>query len=170
MLYGNVQTGHNQGTYNTIVNTPTFNNAVKPQDLLGFTVGSKNRFFGDDLEINIEGYYYRYKDFLLSAFDALAGTAVAVNAPRASIKGAQIDLCYLVTRRDLFTANVGILDARIDRFIDGLGKNYADFRLPDAPVYTVNLGYQHNFPLYSRVSVVSCRFLGFGGILCALFA
>ena len=154
MLYGNVQTGHNQGTYNTVLNSATFNNEVKPQNLLGFTLGMKNRFLDGDLEVNLEGYYYRYKDFLLSTYDANVGTGIEVNAPRAGIKGAQIDIRYLLNTRDLLTANIGVLDAKIDRFVDRAGKNYAGSRLPNAPVYTANLGYQHTFPLASGAAVI----------------
>lgn len=155
MLYANVQTGHNQGTYNTVLNTATFSNIVKPQKLLGFTVGSKNRFFDNRLEFNLEAYYYRYDDFLLSTFSAATGVSVNFNAPRATAKGIQADIRLQATDNDTFSVSAGLLDAKIERFVDDLGRNFKDSRLPNSPTYTVNLGYQHRFDLSSGASVVA---------------
>jgi iron complex outermembrane receptor protein len=152
LLYGNVQTGYNEGTYNTFQSTSQFSNLVRPQRLLGFTLGAKNRFLDSRLEIDDEVYHYIYHDFLLSTFTTFNGT-IEYNAPKAVITGNELNVKYLATRDDLFTVGLGILDARIKSFINSSGQNFANSILPNSPVYTANLGWQHTWHLSSNASV-----------------
>jgi iron complex outermembrane receptor protein len=154
LIYGNVQTGYNEGTYNAFPGTAQLTNLVKPTSLLGFTLGAKNRFLDGRLEINDELYYYIYHDFLLSAFNGATGGSVTTNAPRAESKGDELDIKYLLTRYDLLSVSVGLLDAKITQFVDGSGRNFADSRLPNSPYTTFNLGLQHTFELNSGSSLV----------------
>jgi iron complex outermembrane receptor protein len=146
LVYGNVQTGYNEGTYNTFPSTPAFSNEVKPQRLLGFTLGTKNRFFDNRLEIDDEVYHYIYKDFLLSTFTTFNGT-IEYNAPRAEITGNELTVKYQFTRDDLLTVGAGILKAKIKEFVD-----YST--LPNSPTYTINLGGQHTFRLPGDAGLV----------------
>jgi outer membrane receptor protein involved in Fe transport len=51
MVYGTVQTGYQQGTFNALPNTPTFSNEVQPEKLVSYTAGIKTRWLDDRLQI-----------------------------------------------------------------------------------------------------------------------
>lgn len=143
MVYGSVQTGYTAGTFNPIENTTKFSNVVKPQTLLAFTLGSKNRFFDNRLQINDEIFYYRYKDLLLSAFSGVTGTSTNYNAPRSTILGNELNIEYQLTGADRLSLALGLLDGKIRDFTTDTGVNYAGYALPNSPVYTANLGWEH---------------------------
>ncbi len=43
MAYGVIQTGFQEGTFNALPNTPTYSNAVNPEELKSYTTGIKSR-------------------------------------------------------------------------------------------------------------------------------
>lgn len=143
MVYGSVQTGYTAGSFNPIQNTANFSNVVKPQTLLAFTLGTKNRFLDNRLQINDEVFFYRYKDLLLSAFSGVTGTSTNYNAPRSTILGNELDIEYQMTRNDRLSLGLGLLNARIRDFTTDTGVNYAGYALPNAPLFTANLGWEH---------------------------
>ena len=56
MVYGGYSTAYRlQGQYRSL---------TKPEKLKSYTLGAKNRFFGNKLQLNISAYYYDYKNFL----------------------------------------------------------------------------------------------------------
>jgi iron complex outermembrane recepter protein len=153
MLYGSVQTGYTAGSFNPIDNTANFSNVVQPQTLLAFTLGSKNRFFDNRLQINDEVFYYRYKDLLLSAFSGVTGVSTNYNAPLSTILGDELDIEYQLTSADRLSLALGLLNGKIRDFTTDTGVNYAGYTLPNAPVYTANLGWEHMWRAPSGASV-----------------
>ena len=65
MLYANVQTGFQPGTFDLFPDTTT-----EQSELLAFTVGAKNRFLDGQLLLNNEIFYYVFDNLLTQAFDA----------------------------------------------------------------------------------------------------
>ena len=67
MFYANVSTGYQQGGYELFPDlSQTLDGPARefdPVEVLAFTVGMKNRFFGDRLQINDEFFFYSYDDF-----------------------------------------------------------------------------------------------------------
>jgi iron complex outermembrane receptor protein len=154
MLYGSIQTGYTAGTFNPIENTAAFSNVVKPQTLLAFTVGAKNRFLDNRLQVNDEIFYYRYKDLLLSAFSGVTGTSTNYNAPRSTILGNELDVEYQLTQNDRVSLALGLLKGEIRDFTTDTGRDFSGYTLPNAPTYTANLGVEHTARLTSGSNVV----------------
>jgi iron complex outermembrane recepter protein len=153
LLYGSVQTGYTAGTFNPINNTAGFSNVVRPQTLLAFTIGTKNRFLDNRLQINDEVFFYRYHDLELAAFSGVTGVATVYNAPRSEIKGNQLDIQYQLTNLDRLTLGLGLLHGEIRSFTTDTGVSYAGYLLPNAPQYTVNLGLDHKWPIDGGANV-----------------
>jgi iron complex outermembrane recepter protein len=158
LLYANIQTGDQVGTFNVFKSTPTIDNFVKSPHILSFSVGSKNRFLDDRLEIDDEVYHYIYKNLIVSAFDAQVGGR-NFNAQRVLMWGNELSAKYYITPADKLDISVGYLNARNDKFItpfpvngqtnfDGLAPAYA-------PDWTVSAGFEHIFDLDSGASVVA---------------
>jgi iron complex outermembrane recepter protein len=151
MVYAALQTGYMEGTFAAAPNTPTYSNLVEPEKILAFTVGSKNRFFDNHLELNDEAFYYDLKDLQITQLDETTGQTLLANAPKVRIWGDEIKLTALVTAADQITAGVGYLNARYTDFSPA-GLDAADpdaitsldgEQLVYAPSVSVNAGLQH---------------------------
>ncbi len=57
MVYGSISTGYKSGGI-TFGPTPV----IKPEDLLAFEIGTKNRFLGNTLQVNSSMWFYKYSD------------------------------------------------------------------------------------------------------------
>ena len=94
-----MQTGYLEGGFSLGGN-------FRPETLLAFSVGSKNRFLGNRLEFNAEAFYYDYKDFQLSFNDPTSGPQTIFNAPKATVYGIDLSTRYSLTPHDKLLAAV----------------------------------------------------------------
>jgi len=149
MLYAVVQTGFQSGTFNALPNTPTFSNAVKPEELKSYTAGIKSRWFDDRLQINDEAYYYAFHNLIIQSYDISAPYNLIFNGDRVAIKGDQLDVLAKITTQDQANFNVGYSRARNEDVLDTSGNNYHGLAPAYAPDWTVEAGYTHDIPLGS---------------------
>jgi iron complex outermembrane receptor protein len=154
MVYGNVGTGFKTGGYDDGVNR-TF----KPEHVLTYEIGSKNRFFNDSLQLNAVLYRSDYKDLQITGtgIDPVTGLryAATVNAAKAHTTGLEVELQAKPSTHDYLALSVGLMDAKYGDFPTGsLGDtwhttdfNYQGFHLRAAPSFTGTLSYGHDFDL-----------------------
>lgn len=121
LVYASVSTGFKSGALFSAERV----NYSRPETLRAYTIGSKNRFFDNKLQFNVEAFYWDYKDQQITHLGAVQvattpggpifGPVFATeNAGAATIYGAEAELQFQPTRNDLFTANVQYLHARYD--------------------------------------------------------
>ena len=115
LLYASFETGYRSGGFSTAVGRETF----QPEYVDAYTVGSKNRFFDNRLQLNIEGFYWKYRNQQVSHF-GLDGTGnsnfFTENIGRSTLKGFDIETQLLATPDTLLSATIQYLDSRVDRF------------------------------------------------------
>lgn len=115
LVYANVATGFKAGGF--FVAAPP-NNIFQPEELTAYTVGAKNRFLDNKLQVNAEAFYWDYKDQQITFVGPIAtptGVApggVTVNAGQARIYGAELELMFAPTHRDTFSANIQYLNGK----------------------------------------------------------
>lgn len=123
MLYGNVSTGFKSGGF--FLGPPPVlpgdrPNTFKPEKLTSFEIGVKNRFFDNRLQLNIEAFYWRYRDHQESHVGPTSNPQVfsfiTENAGRAKSYGADIDLVYMPTPNDNFSVKVQYNKSEYDSF------------------------------------------------------
>lgn len=115
LLYVSVETGFRSGGFNLAAGYETFD----PETITAFTIGSKNRFFDNRLQLNLEGFYWKYRDQQLShvGIDRAGASAnFTENIGRASIKGAEVETRFLLTPSTLLSADVQYLDTSYKNF------------------------------------------------------
>lgn len=119
LLYGSVATGFKSGGFFNAAFDSTFG----PENITAYTVGSKNRFFDNRVQVNLEGFYWDYKNQQINYLGPLRTSAttvgtglVTVNAGNSRIFGAEGEFSFQITRSDLFTANVQLLDGKYTKF------------------------------------------------------
>lgn len=146
MAYATVQTGFVQGGFTQTPLSSGLPGNLKPETLTSYTVGMKNRFLQNRLQINDEAFYYDYKDL---QEQLLQGTiTVGVNFPKSRIYGNQLDIDYLLTKHDALNLSVTYLDARVKSGqLPGFAANFRNFQLPGAPGWTAAAGLSHDFDI-----------------------
>ncbi|PZU09079.1 TonB-dependent receptor [Sphingomonas sp.] len=147
MFYAFVQSGFNPGTFNG--NAPNPGGLVKPQSMVGYTAGIKNRF--GPITLNFEAYLYNYKDQIIALPDLVNGTNVLGNAQKTQMYGLQADSVFNVTSTTQFRANMGYLHARFDEFnyVSGSLQDFAGNIPSFSPRLTASIGASQTFKLAS---------------------
>jgi len=118
MLFATAATGYKAGGFFPSVPSP--NNSFEPEKLTAFTVGSRNQFLDRTLQINIEGFYWKYdnkQERFLGATPHGTTGLLTTNAGKATLYGANIDVQYKPTRSDLFSFSVEYLHSKYDSFV-----------------------------------------------------
>ena len=115
LLYASVETGFKSGGYSLSSTYPVY----QPETITAYTLGSKNRFFDNRLQLNVEVFDWDYKDQQISqlAYDS-NGTLVfpTLNVGHSTIRGAELNLQWLATTDTLLGADVQYLHSRYDDY------------------------------------------------------
>ncbi len=102
------------------INRATSKPTYDPEVLTAYSMGSKNRFFDNKLQLNLELFYWKYANQQIShgAIDT-PGNQVFItdNAGSSTIKGAEISARYLLGRNTTLSFDAQYVDAKYDRFI-----------------------------------------------------
>lgn len=185
LTYANVQTGYLPGAYQTatdaVLNALGLSRRYESQKVTAYQGGIKSRLFDNRIRLNIEGFYYDYKNFQVTQRVTDPTNPNAFQSPYANIKksriyGADIDLIAQPVRNGTLTIGLALLNTRI---IDsgftklsvlqanGLARNelgqngfppldpsLRGFDLPFSPNVTLNLNYEQIVPLASGAQIV----------------
>jgi len=178
LLYATVESGYRAGGLQMTESKTSY----KPEFITAYTIGSKNRFLDNHVQLNLEGFIWKYRDQQITYFTVdTSGTLINSNenAGRATIKGFDVDLLIKPTGRTTLNAKVQYLDSRYDdlhlytaaprdnfncayTFTGGTagGAPVKDFNcsgnpLLFSPKWTVNLGAEQKVPLGERLELVA---------------
>jgi len=155
----------------------------KPETLTSLTLGSKNRFMDNRLQLNLEAYHWKYKDKQVSHLGFLPNGAIDLvteNAGSATMYGIEPELTFLVTAADRIGAVLQYEHAQYDQFIyttpppgptggtcpvGPTGQltsggvpifaiNCSGFEIPNTPEWAMTANYSHTFGLGNGGNVV----------------
>jgi len=117
MVYASFETGYHAGGFSFARGVETY----LPETIDAYTLGSKNRFFGNTLQVNVEAFLWKYKNQQFSQFGYDLGNPPATvfltrNIGDSTIKGIDLDVDLQPTRNTLLSASVQYLDAVYDSF------------------------------------------------------
>jgi iron complex outermembrane receptor protein len=175
LLYGSVSTATKAGGFWAALEPNTY----EPERLTAYAVGSKNRFFDRRLQVNLETYYWDYKDHQESHLGPIVNppagfTNITENSGKATIYGMDLDTQFKLTAQDLLSFNLQYLHAAYDEFrytrsaslpaaITSCGVTFqasGDYtldcsgkRMPRTPEWLANIGYEHRFDLPNGGSI-----------------
>jgi iron complex outermembrane receptor protein len=118
MVYASYETGYHSGGFAFAKGLETY----RPETLDAWTVGSKNQFFDNTVQLNVEGFYWKYHDQQISQFGYDLGTPPTTvfltrNIGQATMYGVDVDAQWLATENTLFGANVQYLHSNYDSFV-----------------------------------------------------
>jgi iron complex outermembrane receptor protein len=174
MLFATAATGFKSGGFSI---SPPPNNVYQPEKLTAYTLGSKNRFFDNRVQANLEAFLWKYKNQQIAhlGYD-LNGAAgfVTDNAGAATIKGVNAAFQWSPTRNDNMGLEVEYLNAYYDEYrlitpfpssigctftptvVNGLNQQIQDcsgFRMPFTPDWSGSAHYAHTFAFANGASL-----------------
>jgi iron complex outermembrane recepter protein len=130
MFFANVSTGFKAGGFNQAIDplTPTSTLAFNPETITAYTVGLRNRFLDNRLQLNFEGFYWDYNDLQLTRLilDGSGNVALATqNAGAARVYGLNADLVARPASGTTLHAGIEYVNSR-----------YTDFNFVQAAAFT----------------------------------
>jgi iron complex outermembrane receptor protein len=134
LFYATVSTGFKSG----VLYAAQGRNYSNPETLTAYTVGLKNRFLDNRLQLNAEFFYWDYKDQQISHLGPVQVATtpggpifgpvfLTENAGAATIYGAEFELQWQPTRNDVLVANLQYLHTNYDEL------NYQFYSTSGAP-------------------------------------
>ncbi len=130
-------------------------NTYLPEKLTAYQIGSKNKFMDGCLLLNLEAFYWKYRNQQISVFQTLnppqLTAPVPVNVP-GYVRGGELEASWLFTPEDLISANVLYAEGKYDLFPTSVSPNGTVGGLVNAPRanlprWSSTVSYQHTFNL-----------------------
>ena len=124
LVYVSHETGFHGGGFNFGRGLETY----EPETIAASTVGSKNRFFNNRLQLNVEAFYWKYKDQQISQFGTDFSTPpISVfytsNIGRSTIKGFDVDFEVRPTSATRISGSAQYLDTAYTSYTVYTGVN-----------------------------------------------
>lgn len=150
LIYGKVSTGYKSGGF-------TGASQYKPETMVSYEVGTKNRFFDNSLQLNLAAYLMNYEDQQVNQYLAVGGgpvQAVTTNAGESEIYGLEANVIS-TSELGRFELSANLLHARYKTFVLGAGwssppavtvlLDLEGNRLPVSPDFSVSLQWEKSF-------------------------
>lgn len=162
MVYASAATGFKSGVFNaSFLSTNAAEIArqlepVAPETVTAYELGVKSSFFDRRLIFDAALFYNDYRDMqvfvLVPPVAGGTGTPVSVldNAKQAHTEGVDLSLVAKPLSNFTLTAQVGLLDTRLDQFVttkDPAQTNYSGNELPMAPHVSAELAGDYKIPV-----------------------
>lgn len=174
LFYATFETGFKAGGF---FSSPDPVKTFDPETVDAFTVGTKNRFLDNRLQLNLEGFWWTYKGKHFSRIvPTSTGTTFATtNVGQSRVRGIELDVLGAVTDTTTLNLNIQYLDATETDFqydaLAALGPPVTGCSFPaaptgglyrvncsgmssvNAPEWTINAGFEQIFPLANGAEV-----------------
>lgn len=139
-----------------------------PEKLTAYTLGSKNRFIGNKLQVNAATFYYDYKDFFARTGnwtvpfdtdgDGVDDTWIeepnSCNFGDGRMMGFDLQTNTIITQHDLLNLSISYLKTEwTDLYLDFLydwytpDEDYNGKPMKNSPPWTISISYSHVFTL-----------------------
>jgi iron complex outermembrane receptor protein len=167
LLYASVETGFRSGGFNISLGFETY----EPETITAYTIGSKNLFFDRRLQVNVEAFWWEYKNQQIAhpgVDRAFRPGSITENIGSSRTRGVEVDTRFLATDTTILRAQVAYLETKNKEFTyqvpfplrpltncgitvaaDPIFRNIDCSGLPafNAPKWTVNLGIDQTIPV-----------------------
>jgi len=164
MLYLNVTTGFKAGGLNTAGTFPPV--AYDPEEVVNYSIGAKNRFMNNQLQLNFEAYYYDYKGYQVMIHGNFCDTLrkawtsgqTIQNAKTGTNSGLEINGDWMITAEDKLSVTFAYMKTKFGKLVlpgnwGAAGTDLTGHDLPKAPHLSGTLGYEHVFSLEDGATV-----------------
>ena len=126
-----------------------------PEKLKAYAIGSKNRLFGNRMQLNLEAYEWDYNNLQANTLGIVNPGITGLrteNAGNSVIRGVDADMRIALSPDDLVNANVNFNHSAYGQFVSYVVFPFAAFTTQltgepflNAPAFVANVTYAHNF-------------------------
>lgn len=166
LLYANVSTGFKAG--GLYMGAPP--NTYRPEKITSYQIGTKNRFFDNKLQVNLEAFYWDYRDQQIYTFANVRPAGFASYPVNANgwLKGVELNVVALPTPNDRVTIDLVYEDGKYTKY-DNPGatlfippatnivivpaSTLKNVERPAIPKLNGTVSYQHTFDISSGGNV-----------------
>lgn len=131
LLYASYETGFRSGGFNFTLGRESY----EPEFIKAWTIGLKNRFFDNRVQLNIEAFRWNYTDQQVAHFgvDSTGGNSFFTeNIGKSRIQGVDVDFQVKATPTTLLRGSVQWLDNKLQQFTYNTIRNNAANAIPPA--------------------------------------
>ena len=119
LLYAGFETGYRAGGVDLAVSEDVgalfINDTYDPEYIDAFTIGSKNRFFDNTLQVNAEAFFWEYEGQQVNYFTTLnSQSKFPIANADATIKGLDVDVIWAASDATTVSGNFQVLDSVYD--------------------------------------------------------
>ncbi|MFT4249050.1 MAG: TonB-dependent receptor [Pseudomonas sp.] len=142
MLYANVSTGFRAGGFYA-------DNEYAPETVTSYVLGSKNRFFDNRLQLNLEGYLNKFDNYQLSYYDDSTEETGIYSAQNVQVRGGELEGSWMIGMNDKLDFSVAYMHSQVGKqdSVPDLVTLSEGQALNHSPRWSSNLNYQHIWDL-----------------------
>lgn len=116
MLYVSVSTGFRSGGVNNNTANAAIPASFGPENVTAWEIGSKNRFVGGKVQLNVSAFDYRFKDLQITILNQATNLSYIQNAGKAHSRGFDVALDLAPTRGLRLSSSATYLEAQFDEY------------------------------------------------------
>ncbi|MFZ2997521.1 TonB-dependent receptor [Sphingobium sp.] len=116
LAYASYETGYRSGGFSLVFGRETFN----PEYIKALTLGIKNRFLDNRLQLNMEAFHWRYSGQQITHFGldrSGLSNYFTENSGRSTVKGVDVDIQFKLARDTIVSGSLQYLDNRLAEFV-----------------------------------------------------
>jgi iron complex outermembrane receptor protein len=151
LFYAKVDTGYKAGGFNSNGSAPPL--PYGPEKVTTAEIGTKNRFMGNRLQLNLDAFYSNYRGYQASQTSGVLNGNGVFNVGSAKIYGAEAQGVALFGQGGRFDVNATVLHTAFGNGISvangatpTVTVDIGGFRLPNAPSFAFTTGLEQAVP------------------------
>jgi iron complex outermembrane receptor protein len=117
LIYGFYGHGYKGPGFSNASPSPGADLSVDPEISRGGEIGIKQSLFDRKVNVSVSGFYTKFDDLQVQAFDATLQTAILQNAAKATTKGVDVNIQARPVRGLTLAASATLLDAEYDSYL-----------------------------------------------------
>ena len=152
LVYAKFDTGYKAGGFNSNGSAPPL--PYGPEKVTTVEIGTKNRFMGNRLQLNLDAFWSDYKGYQASQTSGVLNGNGVFNVGSAKIYGAEAQGVALFGEGGRFDVNATVLHTEFGQGIvvtngatPPVSVNIGGFRLPNAPSFAFTTGLEQAVPV-----------------------
>ncbi len=152
MIYATNSTGYKSGGF--AFGPSGQPSSYNPEHVTAYEAGTKNTFLDGRLQLNLEGFYYNYRDkeVVIGYFTNGIFVITTTNAGKTRIYGASLEAVAAVTDHDRINFNGAYISAEYQSFdLTGINSQLSDLShtaIPGTPPWEGTLTYDHTWDMF----------------------
>lgn len=149
LVYATYSKGFRSGGFNApLVSIPQFDK----EELDNFEAGFKSSWLGNRLVLNGAVYLQKVDDFQYFFLEVATGSQVITNVDSVDIFGVELEMQALVAEGLEVFGAIGTTDTKVKEL--GLFPQFVGNKTPKNTTWTLNAGFQYNFPVSDTLNAM----------------